>query len=122
MLFGALVALSCTREGGFEPEEDLSPVVCEETYIDGICSDKWTYFSFEKGEVVGQSDFYDKEQDELWHERTDWDIAFCEDRIKTNGGTSGKGMSQILMNTSDGYNSIVVAPSEGYLDDEISDY
>ena len=78
---------------------------------------EWTYFSFETGTVVGTSTFGDDAQDALWRDRTDWDIAFCGDLIRTNSGTSGRGKGGIQRNTTDNYNTLTVAPVEGYIAD-----
>ena len=78
---------------------------------------QWTYFSFESGEVVGTSDFGDDAQDAVWRERTDWDIAFCGDLIRTNSGTSGRGIGGIQRNTTDNFYSLTEAPIDGYITD-----
>lgn len=51
------VLLSCNGEG--KGDEALRE---GEITISGLSSDKWTYFSFEKGEVVGQSEFLSDEE------------------------------------------------------------
>ena len=90
-----------------------------ELTISGLSSDKWTYFSFEKGEVVGQSEFLSEEEDAAWAERLDWDIAICGDYIKTNGGDSGKGMGGILRDRTSNFLTLEEAPADGYLVDEV---
>ena len=78
---------------------------------------EWTYFSFETGAVVGTSTYGDDAQDALWRDRTDWDIAFCGDLIRTNSGTSGRGKGGIQRNTTDNFIMLTEAPSEGYITD-----
>ena len=106
--------LSCNGEG--KEGEALRE---GELTISGLSADKWTYFSFEKGEVVGQSEFLSDEENALWAERLDWDIAICGDYIKTNGGDSGKGMGGILRDRTSNFLTLEEAPADGYLVDEI---
>lgn len=91
---------------------------------------KWFYFSFETGEVVGESAFvltdtvagnYCTEvPDEEWAARTDWDIAFHATDIRTNGlmavrvadTTSAIGLFEE-------YTNLTVAPKEGYEADDV---
>lgn len=108
------VLLSCNGEG--KGDEALRE---GEITISGLSSDKWTYFSFEKGEVVGQSEFLSDEEDALWAERLDWDIAICGDYIKTNGGDSGKGLGGILRDRTSNFLTLEEAPADGYLVDEV---
>lgn len=86
-----------------------------ETTISGLSEDKWTYFSFEKGEAIGQSDFLDDDADAAWALRTDWDFAICGDYLKTNGGTSGSGQGGIFKDESNNFYNITEAPTEGYI-------
>lgn len=59
-------------------------------YNTGVTND-WIYFNLRTGEIFNQytpnSDIAEGQQ----HNRTDWDIAFCGYRIRTNSGTSGEG-------------------------------
>lgn len=78
---------------------------------------EWSYFSFETQSVVGTSVFGDDAQDALWKERSDWDIAFCGDLIRTNSGTSGNGAGGIQVNTTDNFQMLTEAPLDGYITD-----
>lgn len=91
---------------------------------------KWIYFSFETGEVVGESAFVLKDTvagnvctevpDEEWNARTDWDIAFHATDIRTNGlnavriadTTSVKPLDEV-------YADLTTAPKEGYEADDV---
>ena len=42
---------------------------------------EWTYISIENGTVVGTGRLGDKESDEAWAGRDDWDIAICDSLI-----------------------------------------
>ena len=44
---------------------------------------RWTYISSFLG---------DESSDAAWALRDDWDIAICDSLIRTNGGTSGRGL------------------------------
>lgn len=82
--------VSCNKES----ENSVNNV--EETLtISGISDSEWTYISLETGKVIGTSPLYDEAQDALWKKRMDWDIAFCGEYMKTNGGTSGEGNGAI---------------------------
>lgn len=111
-----LVLLAACRGGS--GERTLPNLREEGLVISGLSEDKWTYFSFEKGETVGQSSFLSEEEDALWAARKDWDFAICGDYLKTNGGSSGCGMGAVLRDTEHNYVSLEEAPSEGYLQDE----
>ena len=102
-------AVSCQVFRGPEP------VSGEVTFA--ISDTEWTYFCFETGAVVGTSEFGDKDQDAEWAVRTDWDIAFCGDYIRTNSGDSGAGKGGIQRNTTDNFYSLTEAPAEGYITD-----
>ena len=114
--FAAFLALfsGCRGGSGDRTEPNLRE---EGLVISGLSEDKWTYFSFEKGETVGQSTFLSEEEDALWAARKDWDFAICGDYLKTNGGTSGSGMGAVLRDTEHNFISLEEAPSEGYLQD-----
>lgn len=62
-----------------------TPLLQGECTLNGLSADKWTYFSFETGDVVGQSTFADEQEDASWAARTDWDLAICGEHLKTNG-------------------------------------
>lgn len=81
-----------------------------DTVIQGLSEDKWTYFSFEAEQAVGQSGFGDSEGDALWSARKDWDFAIAGDYIKTNGGTSGSGLGALARITTGDYASLSSVP------------
>lgn len=116
VFLSALLSLvSCSSP--VTPDEPV--IEKEDVLIDGVCDDKWTYFSLEGGGVtVGQSPLGSDEQDAVWAKRLDWDFAICGNMLKTNSGTSGQGRGGVLMNETSPYSSIVSAPESGYLIDE----
>lgn len=95
------------------------PPITGEAVIGGLSDDHWTYFSFEKGDVVGTSKLGDDTQDKEWYERTDWDFAICGDRLKTNGGMSGKGQGGVQRNTTESFQTLKEAPEAGYIQDSL---
>ena len=105
----SLFAASCQRT------EDPLPVSGEISFA--LSDTEWTYFCFETGKVVGTSAFGDVDQDASWAERTDWDIAFCGNYLRTNSGSSGVGMGGIQRNTTDNFYTLTEAPLDGYIID-----
>lgn len=89
---------------------------------------KWFYFSFEKGEVVGDSPFILKDTvegkyatevpDTEWAARTDWDIAFHATDIRTNGLTAVRIADTTSVTPLDEvYAGLKSAPKEGFEED-----
>lgn len=106
---------SCNNASG----EKTDPKISEEITIHGLSDEYWTYFSFEKGEVVGTGKFDDDQADAGWFARKDWDFAICGDRIRTNSGTSGEGLAGVQKNNTHNFATLTTAPVDGYLTDEI---
>lgn len=115
LLILAVSAAFCSCSGGIGKRE---PNVSAEITLHGLSEDHWTYFSFEKGEVVGTGKFNDAESDAEWHTRKDWDFAICGDRIKTNSGDSGIGRGGIQKDNAHNYATLTTAPTDGYITDE----
>ncbi len=96
-----------------------TPAVSEEISCElTLEEDVWIYFSMKEGKLIGRSAFGDEAEDKEWSERSDWDIAFCNGFIRTNGGTSGKGEGAILKSAYD-YDGLIEAPTVGLLEDRI---
>ena len=113
LLIALLVTGACTNGA------DHIPNLQGELTLHGLSADKWTYFSFETGETVGQSPFDDAQEDAAWAARSDWDLAICGEYIKTNGGASGNGQGGILRDTQHTFQSLEEAPADGYLPDAV---
>lgn len=76
---------------------------------------KWHYFSFEKGEFVGEGSSNPEDGDDAkWAERTDWDIAFHYTNVRTNGGTSGKGKGAVLALETEDFESVKEVSAEKF--------
>ncbi len=97
-----------------EPEPVVSAIV-KEVDIDASAYDKWVYFSFEDGELVGTSDVEEKKSG------TDWDIAFHRWDVRLNCGESGSGQGGAQKmeghTAKTGWDAVVFAPETGYSTD-----
>jgi hypothetical protein len=115
----AMTACSSSSEddGG---KTSPTPTVAAETQqltIDGVDDTTWVYVSLATCKVMGSSTLGDAAGDALWAARTDWDVAFCGELIRTNGGTSGSGKAALQLITNKSYNALDTAPEDGYLAD-----
>lgn len=107
--------LACASDNG----GDISKTVVEQTGNSMDVKDmEWTYYSLEKGQVIGSSAFGDSDADSLWKHRQDWDFAICGDMIRTNSGTSGIGYGG-LITTDVPYEQLNEAPDVAYTEDQI---
>lgn len=80
----------------------------------------WYYFSFEKGDFVGEGKADPADGDDAkWKAKTDWDIAFHRGNVRTNGGTSGNGQGGILNANSKDFDAIKEVPSGEFTVDKI---
>ncbi len=115
-LFSLIFA--CMAIVGFQScndDDSPSPVVntiVKDVELDASAYDKWVYFSFTKGEVVGSSAVEEKRPG------LDWDIAFHRWDVRLNCGTSGSGQGgAIKMNgniAKTGWDAVSTAPENGY--------
>ncbi|MDR1526433.1 MAG: HmuY family protein [Dysgonamonadaceae bacterium] len=98
-----------------EPKEGLVILDCS-SYT------QWNFFSFAKGEIIGTCDAGNETDNETWRKRTDWDLAFHRQDVKTNSGESGTGKGGILAYDFNGkdfhFDLVTVAPGTGYAVDE----
>ncbi|MDR2683542.1 MAG: HmuY family protein [Dysgonamonadaceae bacterium] len=98
-----------------EPKEGLAILDCS-SYT------QWNFFSFSKGEIIGSCDADNAADNESWRNRTDWDLAFHRQDVKTNSSISGTGKGGILEYDFKGqtfdFDLVTVAPSSGYTVDE----
>lgn len=106
MTVGAFVS-SCASDGGSDGK-DPQPVDTEIT-ITGLSDNQWTYISLETNSVIGTSVLDDSDADAEWADRTDWDLAICGDRIRTNSGYSGKGEGGIRRIDDKTYEEVTVS-------------
>ncbi|MDR1406477.1 MAG: HmuY family protein [Tannerella sp.] len=96
-----------------------------ETPHDGLfvhdCSSytDWHFFSFDAAGIIGRIDAADSAACEAWRLRTDWDLAFHRQNVKTNSGASGAGQGGIMKYPQQtfSFDAVTEAPEEGYLTD-----
>ncbi|MDR2120922.1 MAG: HmuY family protein [Tannerella sp.] len=80
---------------------------------------EWHFFSFAEGGVIGKCDAGDDAACDTWRKRTDWDLAFHRQNVKTNSGASGAGQGGILKygQAVFDFDAVTEAPEEGYMTD-----
>ena len=97
-----------------EPKEGLAILDCT-SYT------RWNFFSFAKGDTIGSCDAGNETDYEAWSKRSDWDLAFHRQDVKTNSGESGKGKGGILEYNFNGqafdFDKVKTAPKDGYQTD-----
>ena len=79
----------------------------------------WHFFSFAEGQVIGSCDAMDSVAYADWFERTDWDLAFHRQNVKSNSGISGSGAGGIMeypQHVFD-FDAVIEAPEMGYVTD-----
>ena len=94
------------------PEEVGDRLVGPVLYtLEARAAEQWTFFDFSRGSVV-----------EVPHQfGIDWDLAFQRHKILANGGaTNPKGRGAILNLGAVGFDKILEAPAEGYIEDTIA--
>ncbi|WP_234567163.1 HmuY family protein [Rhodohalobacter sp. 614A] len=104
-VFGLLFFSSCddNGSGSDEPEPEVEANTVEDLNADG----QYAFFSLRTGEIVDSAD----------SASTEWDLAFNATTILTNSGISGPGSGgAIVLDAS--FNSVAIAPAEGYNIDE----
>ena len=88
LLLTLILLGSCVR---YDAEEFTGHTLPRITgYNTGVTND-WMYFNLRTGQVFNRTaPNQDISEGEQYH-RTDWDLAFCGHRLRTNSGTSGIG-------------------------------
>jgi hypothetical protein len=109
----SMVFTSCDKE------EDENPAVGEELTTNDVTlsrktdyGEDWVYYSFEsKKELTGIDQSNYKTLDT-------WDIAFNRYNVRTNGGESGIGQAEVYDAGKVDWESITIAPEDGYMVDD----
>lgn len=124
LIFAALPFLSSCSD---DDDPVIQPASGNEVNIDVSSSwNKWNYFSFTTGKIVGTGDATEA-SDAEWKARTDWDIAFTRLYARTNSGVSGSGQGGVIEigtgNTDKAsvFNTLNEAPTSGYTADVLSE-
>lgn len=115
----ALYTSSCSKDD--DPKPEPSSVELEvKTVQNQDVSDygKWYYFSFTTGKVVGEGSANPQDGDDAaWKERTDWDIAFHRNNVRTNGGVSGNGQAEAMALESEDIEAVKEVPEGAFVAD-----
>jgi heme-binding HmuY-like protein len=108
----------CAEDLKFQPYTTpavVEPITTEDngdetftTRVQAEDNDVWVYFDFQSGAQVTP----DAPEDSA-----DWDLAFQRFHIKTNGGISGSGASEVAVLEDGDFDGIVRAPDGAYLED-----
>ncbi len=111
VFIGALLFFTSCKPDEPKPNNDENASVKTVT-INAKSYSEWVYFSFSKGKVVDIENF---------SASMDWDIAFHRFDVRTNCGASGPGNGGTYNAGQIEFESLLVAPDEGYsLNDTIS--
>ena len=86
--------------------------------VDATSKTAWHYYSFEQSKFVGSAEIT---EDAEWAKRTDWDMAICRYKVRTNSGTSGVGKGgTYTCDEGVKFDALTVAPSGMVIVDDIS--
>ena len=117
VLLNMVCLVSCNKDDLFQESEPKEG----EAIMDCSNYTQWNFFSFAKGELIGSCDADNEADNEAWYNRTDWDLAFHRQDVKTNSGKSGKGKGGILEYHFNGkpfdFDAVKMAPKDGYQTD-----
>ena len=116
-LAGCAILAGCASDGSDGKTPAPEPAQVKTLTVEGLSDDQWVYISLETGKKIGTSPLGDAAQDAAWKARTDWDIAFCGELVRTNGGTSGNGQGAIQRVENKSFNALDEAPADGYATD-----
>lgn len=111
LLFIALLS------GLFISCEDEEPLPTENKTLTLYTKDftLWHYFTFEGDSVVGTGSADPEDSDDAaWKQRTDWDLAFHYNDVRTNSGKSGAGDGGMLEASETDFSLVLEAPTTGY--------
>lgn len=110
IIFVSTLMVSCKKE----PVETLTEG--KTITVDATSYEEWTYFSFEKGDVITVTDpATDK----------NWDLGFLRSHIRTNSGTSGSALGGAYDKGTVDFETVTEAPTSGFtadVDDEVSQF
>lgn len=116
LLFVAFATLLFTWSCDRSSNDIVEPGSGTEIKINATAFNRWVYFSFAQGDTVGTG-ATTVEDDAYWKARSDWDIAFHRNNLRTNGGVSGNGRGGAIDAQSIDFDAITTAPKTGYMAD-----
>ncbi len=112
----ALFTTACKKEKD-NPKPTSKYEVTTITQHDVQDLSKWYYFSFEKG-FIGEGTIWPAPgNDSIWKERTDWDIAFHKNNVKTNSGLSGNAQVGVIKLGTHDFESVTKVPQGDWVTD-----
>ena len=102
-LYTTLIAFLCIACVKYEALPFTGKVLPRRSgYVNEVTND-WIYYNLRTGEIFNayqvNSDIREGEQ----KTRTDWDLAFCGNKLRTNSGTSGNGRGGVAAMGFQGY-------------------
>lgn len=113
----SVLATSCTKD---EDTPKLKEKVETKTVSQKDVSDytKWYYFSFATGKFVGEGSAKPEDGDDAaWKKRTDWDIAFHRNNVRTNSGISGNGQAGAMKLDTEDFDAVEMVTDNTFVID-----
>jgi hypothetical protein len=94
----ALISIACLSSCGDDKDDLFKKIEPKEglAIINSSSYTQWNFFSFAQDSIIGSCDAGNEAEYEAWSRRTDWDLAFHRQDVKTNSGASGSGKGGIL--------------------------
>ena len=90
-LYSTLIAFLCMACVKYEALPWTGKVLPRRSgYVNEVTND-WIYYNLRTGEIFNAYQVNSDIREEEQKTRTDWDLAFCGNKLRTNSGTSGNG-------------------------------
>lgn len=90
-LYTTLIAFLCIACVKYEALPFTGKVLPRRSgYVNEVTND-WIYYNLRTGEIFNAYQVNSDIREEEQKTRTDWDLAFCGNKLRTNSGTSGNG-------------------------------
>ena len=90
-LYSTLIAFLCMACVKYEALPFTGKVLPRRSgYVNEVTND-WIYYNLRTGEIFNAYQVNSDIREEEQKTRTDWDLAFCGNKLRTNSGTSGNG-------------------------------
>jgi hypothetical protein len=106
---------SCSDDDDTTVEPIDNTKVVSLTTKNNVKVDQWVYFSFKNNSEVSSVDSTN------FQTSLDWDIAFHSRHVRLNGGASGPGTAEALDLGVVDWDSVLTAPTVGYVKDAFVD-
>lgn len=90
-LYSTLIAFLCMACVKYEALPFTGKVLPRRSgYVNEVTND-WIYYNLRTGEIFNAYQVNSDIREEEQKTQTDWDLAFCGNKLRTNSGTSGNG-------------------------------